>query len=153
MGTTYSILLTASNGGLLIGVIFYAILFLVFVGMAIHFIRAYFSSTDKKLESIGYLALALTLSGLVGHGLLNEYNLLSNSVYVEGTTIGRCRKGRIEFEYYLNDKRYTNCNSFAHPEQIKIPCGKFSVRVANYDPSTGRIDFDKPLTADSRNYE
>ena len=60
------------------------------------------------------------------------------------------RKKAIEFEYYIDGKRYTNCNSYKHLNTIKVPQGRFNVRVSDFEPSSGRIDFTKPLTLDSK---
>jgi hypothetical protein len=145
-----SILLTASNSGLIAGMIFCGVMFVILIFGVIHFVKAIILNTEEKLKNLGYLVLVVCSMAFMGHGFLLEYNLLENPIYVEGTTIGTCPKSGIEFEYYLNNERYTNCNSYKDREKIKIPGGKFKVRVSNYDPSIGRIDFDQPTTTDSK---
>lgn len=77
------------------------------------------------------------------------YNLRYESIYVEGVTIDYCKDGdggeNIEFEYFIKDVRFTNCNSFPKDRGIRVPGDKFKVRVSSFAPSIGRIDFDKPI--------
>jgi hypothetical protein len=78
-----------------------------------------------------------------------EYNLLTNSIWVDGTVIGRCKgtHGHLEyeFEYYIGNKRYTNCNSSGGVENIQVPGGRYKVRVSKAVPDIGRIDFGQPV--------
>lgn len=78
-----------------------------------------------------------------------EAALLKSPVYVPGTTLGYCSvfaegKG-IQFEYVLDGKRFLRCNTF-HPipkDSIKVPGGKYLVRVSKKFPDQGRMDFQK----------
>ena len=86
-----------------------------------------------------------------------EYNLYNNSVYVEGTTTQYCYAGKngkkgIEFTYQFRGKTYTNCNSYNPIDKILVPGGKFKVRVSEYEPSIGRMDFERPLNEESKLY-
>lgn len=78
-----------------------------------------------------------------------EAALLNSPVYVSGTTIGYCSvfaEGRgIDFEYEIDGRKFRNCNTF-HPvskDSIKVPGGKYFVRVTKRFPGEGRMDFKK----------
>lgn len=77
--------------------------------------------------------------------------MLKNFEYVTGTTIGYCNvfaEGEgIRFEYEINGVKYSNCNTF-HPiakNNIIVPNGKYTVRVAKKYPDKGRMIFNKPV--------
>ncbi len=81
---------------------------------------------------------------------LIEAALLKNYVYVPGITTGYCHvfaEGRgVAFVYEINGKKFHNCNTF-HPvpeDSIRVPGGKYSVRVAKRFPDKGRMNFQKP---------
>lgn len=110
-----------------------------------------FVSIRKRAINIAILCILCIALALVIRVYCVEYALLKNPVYVIGTTIGTCNvfaEGRgVEFEYELNGKKYRNCNTF-HPvpiDSIKIPGGKYKVRVSNKFPGKGRIDFNKEV--------
>jgi hypothetical protein len=154
---TYSfILLTATNGGLKAGMIFGIIMAIIF-GFAsiVMFFEMKSQKTRKQiLGKLPYVLIGLLFCGVGIYIYLLEYNILTNYQYVEGTTIGYCNPGEsgrgIEFEYILNGQRYTNCNTYNAINKIKVPGGKFKVRVSEFAPSIGRIDFDKPITIENK---
>ena len=153
------IFLTASNGGLTAGVIFGCIFLLLSGVMTVKMIIA--APKQKKAQgrtkAILQIMIGLFFCCVGVYTIILEYNLLNNYVYVDGTTLEYCNSGKsekgIEFEYYLNGKRYTNCNTHNPINAIKVPGGKFKVRVSEFNPEIGRIDFDQPLTKDSRTNE
>lgn len=154
-----NIILTASNGGLIGGLIFGCIILLLFGVMTINMIIEAIKPTkpQERTKTIFTILLGLFPCCVGVYIILLEYNLLNNYVYVEGTTIEYCDSGKsgkgIEFEYYLNGKRYTNCNTYDPINAIKVPGGKFKVRVSEFSPKIGRIDFEQPCTNDSKTNE
>lgn len=154
-----NIILTASNGGLIAGIIFGVLFLLVFGVMTVKLLIEVIKPTKPQARTmtILFIAVGLCFCGVGVYIIFQEYNLLSNYIYVEGTTIEYCRSGKsrqgIEFEYHLNGERYTNCNTHNRINEIKVPGGKFKVRVSEFDPDIGRIDFEQPLTSDSRKNE
>jgi hypothetical protein len=104
---------------------------------------------EKRLKSIICTPIAFGVVGVGIYVFLLEYNLLTNCVYVEGITIDYCNSGKsgkgVEFEYYVSGKKYSNCNKPGNISAIKVPGGKFKVRVSEFEPSVGRIDFERPL--------
>lgn len=145
-----AILLGEGDGGLRFFMIFFGVLAIFFIGAIYSQLREIVMSKKNRLNNIGYLAAYLFAGFYFGNGFLINYNLLYHPIYVEGTIIGKCPKAKVEFEYYLDGVRYTNCTSYNNKHKIKIPGGKFIVRVSNFDLSRGRIEFDQPITADSR---
>ncbi len=159
MNSNGVIILTASNSGLTAGMIFGVIFFFAFAIMTIKGIVETVKQKEKKekLESLPYIFVGIALCGVGIYITRLEYNILNNYEYVDGVTIDYCETGdpphkAIEFEYTFNGKRYTNCNSYSPIKAIKVPGGRFKVRVSDFAPSIGRIDFDKPLTTDSKKY-
>ena len=150
------LLLTANNSGLIGGMIFGIVFFLITsfgsVVLIIEFVRK--KNLENRAKYFFAIPFILFLTGVSVYLTLLEYNLRYHYSYVEGTTIKYCKATRkrtgIEFEYYINGKRYTNCNRHNPLPEIKVPGGKFKVRVTKYAPDVGRIDFDQPLTSDSR---
>ena len=145
-----AILFGEGDGGLLFLMIFFGVLAIFFIGVIIGQLYEIAGSKEQRLNNIGMLAGYLFTGFCLGYGFLINYHLLYNPIYVEGTIIGKCPKAKIEFEYYLDGVRYTNCSSYNNKHKIKIPGGKFIVRVSDFDLSGGRIEFDQPITADSR---
>lgn len=138
--------------------IFGLIMMFLFGGIVVKLILNAGQSTDRKemKKNTPQMVFGTLFFGVGCYIVLLEYNLMTNSTYVEGTTIEFCRAGKggkgIEFEYYLDGHRYTNCNTYKDLNQIKVPGGKFKVRVSEFAPSIGRIDFRRPLSKDSKNY-
>jgi hypothetical protein len=154
-----NIILNASNSGLTAGVIFGFVFLVLFGVMTVKMIIEAVKPTkpQERTKTILLIPVGLFFCCIGVYIILLEYNLLNNCVYVEGTTIEYCSSGKsgkgIEFEYYLNGKRYTNCNTYNPINAIKVPGGKFKVRVSEFDPEIGRIDFEQPLTNDSKTNE
>ena len=109
---------------------------------------------DKRLNYIIGSILAIIISCYVVSLPYTEYNLLNNYIWVEGTVIGRCTgtKGHLdyEFEYYIDNQRYTNCNSSGNVDNIQVPGGRYKVRVSKKVPDIGRIDFEQPITLQTK---
>ena len=150
--TLVHILLTADNNGLLAGEIF-GLLFMVGFGLAtIGTLIGLFkkSNTTGQKIKLGFVAIGGFILTGVGYRIINvENNLRKNSVYVEGITLDYCRTGKygrhqgIEFEYFVDGIRFTNCNR--GPKGVKVPGEKFWVRVSKANPDIGRIDFNRPI--------
>lgn len=151
-------LLTASNTSLLLGV-FFGVVFLIAFGIAT--VKAIINLVEdkvkeNKVDNVAYVVVGLFLFGVGCYIVSLEFNLLYNYKYIEGTTVQYCVTGEegvksIEFEYQYLGKNYVNCNPYNPIENIVVPEGKFEVRISDFNPSIGRMDFDKPLTANSRN--
>ena len=141
------------------GEMIFGLIFILFFGTMAVFSLIAILNPDESQPRIKMVLVLLFNLFLVYIGIyffLLGYNLQNNYVYVDGTTIDYCHSGKygssnnaIEFEYYLNGTRYTNCNSYADISRIKVPDGEFKVKVTPYKPDVGRIDFEKPLTDDS----
>lgn len=150
------ILLTANDSGLIGGMIFGIIFFLIAsfgsVVLITEFVRK--KNLENRAKYFFAIPFILFLTGVSVYLTLLEYNLRYHCHYVDGTTINYCKSSKnktgIEFEYYINGKRYTNCNRHNPLPEIKVPGGKFKVRVTKFAPDVGRIDFEQPLTSDSR---
>jgi hypothetical protein len=141
-----TILLSVTDNELLTGELFGILLILtgvaIFFGQIVNFIR---SDTKEKKETIPYISAGAGIIGLGVYFYDIEHNLRTESVYVNGVTIGFCNRGEngrgIEFEYYVNGVRYTNCNSYSR--DVLVPGGKYLVRVSSKHPDIGRIDYEK----------
>jgi hypothetical protein len=149
------VLLTASNAGLIVGIIFGICFFVGFATVTTKLIIEVIKpkKPEQRIKALLSIPFGLFFS-LVGiYIVILEYNILRNFTYVEGTTLHYCRSGKsgqgIEFEYHLNGKRFTNCNTHNPLQEIKVPGGKFKVRVSKFAPDIGRIDFEQPLTSNS----
>jgi hypothetical protein len=106
---------------------------------------------EQTLDKVGYIIgsiIALVLSFYVVKLPYTEYNLLYNSVWVDGEIVRRCKLGKggrgYEFQYYIDGKRYSNCNGTGSYENIKL-ANKYKVRVSKEVPEIGRIDFGRPV--------
>lgn len=106
------------------------------------------SIKEKLLNGILFFALSVIFIFVFKQYRI-EAALLKASVYVPGTTIGYCSvfgEGEgIQFEYELDGRKFLNCNTF-HPIQkdsIKVPGGRYLVRVTKKFPEEGRMDFRK----------
>lgn len=154
-----NIILTASNDGLRAGVIFGCMFLLLFGVTTVKMIIEAVKPTKplERTKNIVLIPVGLLFCCIGVYIILLEYNLLNNYVYVEGKTVEYCNSGKwgkgIEYEYYLNGKRYTKCDAYNPINAIKVPGGRFKVRVSEFDPEIGRIDFEKPWTNDSRTNE
>lgn len=109
------------------------------------------NSTNKTDRIIGVILGSIMIVSGAYISLL-EYNLLTNYKYVEGTIYQYCDPNnysnkKVKFEYFFEGKKYSNCNKYP-PElenKIKVPGGKYQVRVSSFKPDGGRMDFEKPI--------
>lgn len=148
-------LLTSDNIGLSIGfwlgLIISVLVILGTIGAISIAIKP--KETDNRTNYILGSLFGIALSCYIVRLPYNEYNLLYNSIWVEGTIVGRCTGTHghqdYEFEYYIDGKRYTNCNSSGNYDNIQVPGGKYKVRVSKAAPDVGRIDFGQPIAVDT----
>jgi hypothetical protein len=142
------IILSVTDNELLIGEFFGILLMLT--GAAVffsQFVSLIKSETKEKKEVIPYIIAGIGIIGLGFYFYDIEHNLRTESIYVNGVTIGFCSRGEngrgIEFEYYVNGIRYTNCNSYKR--DVLVPGGKYLVRVSFKHPDIGRIDYEQKV--------
>ena len=144
-------LLTATDGGLMMG-LFLGIIFCTIVIWAI--VNAIKTAINPQKDQNRYSYIIGAVFGcvilyFVAHLPYNEYNLLYNYIWVDGKLIDECyTKGggqSFEFEYYVDGKRYTNCNSAGNTKGIKFPGGIYKVRVSRSAPDIGRIDYEQAV--------
>jgi hypothetical protein len=145
-------LLTATDGGIMTG-LFLGIIFCLCVIWAIVSaikIAIHPQENQNRRNYIIGAFFGLVVLYFVAYIPYTEYNLLTNYIWVNGKLIDKCNsKGAgpsYEFEYYLDGKRYTNCNSAGNIKGIKFPNGIYEVRVSRAMPSIGRIDYEKEVT-------
>ena len=107
------------------------------------------SPKSRKDINVIVLLFLSVLFFFVGKEFLLELALLRESEHVTGTTTGYgpvfgLGKG-IKFEYEVNGEKFVNCNTYypISKDSIKVPAGKYSVRVAKKFPEKGRMDFKK----------
>lgn len=146
------IVLTATDGGLMIGLLLGLIFCTIPIWVIIKTAKIAINPKEgqsRRKNVIGSI-LGLIVLYFVAHVPYTEYNLLYNYVWVEGKLIDRCTsKGSgpsYEFEYYLDGKRYTNCNSSGGKKDVKFPGGVYRVRVSRAMPAIGRIDYEQAVT-------
>ena len=124
------------------------LLVLLSAGIIYNLYRVFRSEQRIRLIINSAILLLLSFSILI---VFREYReegeLLKNSEYTSGLTIGFCsafaRGEGIEFEYDVNGVKYRNCNTF-HPiskDSIIVPGGKYLVRYSKLYPAKGRMDF------------
>ena len=147
--------LGATNTNLIIGMIIGIVFFLVFGYAFFKSLIRFLNRKERKTKFDFKIIINLFFCGVGIYIMLLEYNILYKYEYVEGITIDYCKpssrsKKGIEFRYYFNGKEYKNCNSYENKNKIKVPGGKFKVRVSEFAPKFGRIDFNKPLFIDNR---
>ena len=116
--TNITVILSVTDNELLAGELF-GILFAI-IGAIISFIFIFniikSRTTNDRLRTILYLiaGLGMTAVGIYFYDI--EHHLRTESIYVNGITIGFCHRGEngrgVEFEYYVNGVRYTNCNNY-----------------------------------------
>ena len=147
------LLASVTDNELLAGqVVILTITFLLFLGAMLNIVRSYKASSRNAMVIRGIAALLMLI---VTIPLLSafwvENRLYSQPQYTTGTTVSLCSvfaKGKaVQFEYEVNDRKYTGCNTF-HPtpiSSIKIPGGMYKVRYNEKYPGKGRIDFDQPI--------
>ena len=146
-------LLTSDNIGLSIGFWFGLIVSIFFILVTIGVI-AIAIKPEKGDHRLNYIVLSIFLI-IISYNVVRlpytEYNLLKNYIWVNGTVIGRCTGTHghqdYEFEYYVDNKRYTNCNSSGNLRNVQIPGGRYKVRVSKAAPDIGRIDFEQPINS------
>jgi hypothetical protein len=144
-------LLTATDGGLMMG-LFLGIVFCIVViwgtVSAIKFAINPQENQSRRNYIIGSI-FGVVIFYFVAQLPYTEYNLLYNYIWVEGKLIDKCQsKGSgqsYEFEYYVDGKRYSNCNSSGNAKGIKYPNGIYKVRVSRAMPSVGRIDYEQEV--------
>ena len=145
------IILDAGDDGLLAGEIFGLVFMIMFGASSVYGIYYLFKAKTikEKLKSIFVIVVGITFAALGFRAFDIEHNLLTNSRYVEGTSIGYCKSGKssvtrqIEFEYFLNGIRYTSCQY--GKEGVNVPGDKFWIRVSDEHPDIGRVDYEKPV--------
>ena len=123
-------------------------IFILSGGIIFNLIR-FFKTENKKIKiinAIAFLVLSIVLC-FVFNAYRIEGNLLNHPKFVPGITIGFCTKPAlgegIEFEYEVNEKKYSICNTF-HPvskDSIIVPGGKYMVRYSEKFPDAGRMNF------------
>jgi hypothetical protein len=140
-------LLSVTDSGLLMGLFLGLVFCIAVIWGIVYAVNFAINTNDNKLKrnyTIGSV-FGLVVLVLVAHIPYTEYNLLTNYIWVDGTLVGKCYlKGAgkaYEFEYYVDGKRYTNCNSIGDAAGINFPNGVYKVRVSRAAPSIGRIDF------------
>ena len=144
------ILLTADDNGLELGLAFGVIfsIFLIFSSLVCIINVFIQKETDDKFKFLVGSIISLMLTFFVVQLPYTEYNLLYNYKWTDGKIIGRCKTGKgsrlYKFEYYVDKKRYTNCNSAQGYGIIKIG-DIYKVRVSDAVPEIGRIDFGQPV--------
>ena len=146
-------LLTSDNIGLSFGFwiglilsIFFILVTLGVIGIAI--------KPGKGDNRLNYIVLSIFLI-IISYNVVRlpytEYNLLKNYIWVDGIVIGRCTGTHghqdYEFEYYIENKRYTNCNSSGYVRNVQVPGGRYKVRVSKAVPDIGRIDFEQAINS------
>ncbi len=126
------------------------LLVLICGGIVFNLVRLFRAvAIKKKTTNFIILAGLVVIFIIVFKQYRIEASLLRNPVYVQGTTLGYCSvfaEGRgIQFEYEMEGRKFLNCNTF-HPipeDSIKVPGGKYMVRVSGTFPGEGRMDFKK----------
>ena len=146
-------ILTATNGGLMMGLllgIFFCIIIIWGIFNAVKIAIHPRENQIRRNYIIGSIV-GIVVLYFVAYTSYTEYNLLYNYIWVNGKLIDRCYgKGAgpgpsYEFEYYVDGKRYTNCNSAGDMKGIKFPNGICKVRVSRAMPSIGQIDYEQEV--------
>lgn len=128
------------------------LLLILAVGIIFNFIRMLRVASARKrtVNFIIFIILSFILS-IVLRQYRIEAALLKSPIYVPGTTTGYCNvfaEGEgIEFKYEMDGRKFQLCNTF-HPinkDSIKVPGGKYLVRVSRNFPKQGRMDFQKKI--------
>ena len=126
------------------------LLVILAVGIIFNFIRMLRVVPVKKrtINFVIFIFLTFILS-IVLRAYRIEAALLKSPVFVSGTTLGYCNvfavcRG-IEFEYETDGKKFQRCNTFhpISPDSIKVPGGRYMVRISKKFPNQGRMDFMK----------
>jgi hypothetical protein len=142
-----AILLSVTDNELFIGELFGVLLAAagVFVSLTFFFRIINARISKEKLEIIPYLVVGFLIISMGIYIYDIDHELRTESIYVTGVTIGFCRMGEngrgIEFVYYVNGIRYTNCNGYR--KNVLVPGGKYLVRVSTKHPDVGHIDYEK----------
>lgn len=104
-------------------------------------------STARKIKNAAVAVILIGIAIPVKRWHTIEGSLLHDGIYVTGTTLRYCEefaKGvAIEYEYEVDGVKYSNCYAY-HPvpkDQIKVPGGKYKVRVSRKYPDKGRMVF------------
>jgi hypothetical protein len=138
---------------MILGYLFMLFLFSLLFYSTVKNINDYKNGKEGSI-AIGSAIFTGLFSLFVFYGIVTQSLLIFYAINVEGRTVNKCKSGKfgrgVEFEYYINGKRYINCNTIPSNWQIKIPDGLFQVRVSELNPQEGRLDFEAPLTTESR---
>lgn len=151
MSFQQAILGAVTNGELKVGENF-ALVFMILMGLATVLVGSGLFAPATWKERLKTIVI------FIGGGAMTvfayflydqERSIRKEGIYVEGLIIDYCRPSRsaggsgVEFEYFIDGVRYTNCN---HNEDQAHEIGqKFYVRVSVDYPTTGRIDFERPI--------
>ena len=145
------ILLTATDGGLMMGLFLGVFFCIIIIWLAVHSVKIAIRPKENQSRR-NYIIGSffwIVLFAFFAHLPYTEYNLLYNYLWVDGKLINKCSsKGKeqsYEFEYFVDGKRYINCNSSGNTKGIKFPNGIYKVRVSRAMPSIGRIDFEQEV--------
>lgn len=117
-------------------------------GIIYNLFRIFRSESKIKLVINSSFLIILSVALVL---VFNEYRveaaLMKQPLYVKGITKGYCnafaRGEGIDFEYEINGKKYSNCNTF-HPiskDSIVVPGGIYMVRFSPEFPEAGRMNF------------
>ncbi len=140
------ILIIVSDEQLIISIIAGSIILMAAIGGIILNIYFFFKAKQQRNKFVRILLLIflIIISVFVYQDLKKNYYFYINNIYVQGRIIQFCKTDRNEegvyFEYLINGKIYTNCNSFFPfpKDSIKIHT-IYPVRVNKLYPKDGRI--------------
>jgi hypothetical protein len=144
-------LLTATDNGLMMGLFIGIIFCIITIWGIISTVKIAIKpkeNQNRRNYIIGSI-LGIVVFYFIAQIPFTEYNLLYNYIWVDGKLINKCySKGSgqsYEFEYYVDGKRYTNCNNSGNVKGIKFPNGQYKVRVSRAMPGIGRIDYEQEI--------
>lgn len=103
--------------------------------------------TKKRLGEVPFVLMGIGICAMGFYFYDVEHKLRTKGFLVKGVTIGYCdyskRVKGIEFEYYVDGVRYTDCANYE--KQVLVPGGKYAVVVSADHPDIGRIDYNRAL--------
>lgn len=141
--------------GILIEVIIGVSFMILFAVLLFVFIRQSFKETKtwKRIQVVFYSLFSFVIFVIAINMTIRLINLLLNYDFVEGTTIEYCstRHGGqgVVYEYCIGGEKYNRCESYAYTNTIKVPGGKFKVRVSKFNLEYAVIYYDNPITKES----